>query len=182
MNKHLNSYEFTLVLEGVNDKTEGLEDRLFEAGCDDTLINFRNGTVYLDFNREASSLEDAVIAAIKDIESIKLGIRVISILPDDLVNEMDIAKRLNQNRQTVSLWVKRERRQSTPFPNPVLKLADKSPLWRWYEVTNWLYQQRLIEDKSVVESAKFIENINAVLDERDPAVKQYRHNILSRLS
>ena len=100
----------------------------------------------------------------------------------DFVNESEIAKRLNQNRQTVSLWVKRERRQSIPFPNPVLKLSDKSPMWRWYQVVHWLHQQQLIQDEKIVESAKFIAHINAVIAERDPLIKKYRHRILNRLS
>lgn len=179
--KKLEAYEFTLVLDGVDDQTEGLEDQLFEAGCDDALINFRNGTVYLDFNREAPSVEDAVISAIKDIEKSALGAKVISILPDDQVNAAEIAKRLNKSRQIVSLWVKRERRQGLPFPNPVSKLTDTSPMWRWYDVVNWLYQNQLIKDRKVVDFAMFIENINAVLGERDPNVQEYRHQILKKL-
>ncbi len=124
--KELNTFEFTLVLEGVDDKTVNLEDLLFEAKCDDALINFRYGTVYLDFTREAESLEDAVISAIKAIENSKLNAKVSNILPDELVNEADIAKRLDKSRQVVSLWVKKERRQKKPFPGPILKLSDKS--------------------------------------------------------
>ena len=62
-------YQFSLVLENVDDKTAGLEDSLYEAGCDDALMNSRNGIVYLDFDREANSLEEAVITAIRDVES-----------------------------------------------------------------------------------------------------------------
>jgi hypothetical protein len=179
--KKLQTYDFTLVLDGVDDKTEGLEDKLFEAGCDDALINFRNGTVYLDFNRQASSVEDAIISAIKNIEDSELNAKVISILPDDLVGIAEIANRLNKSRQTVSLWVNRARRQEQPFPHPVSKLSDKSPMWRWYDVVNWLFQQKLINDSKLVDSAKFIENINAVLNERDPEIKKYRHYILNKL-
>lgn len=180
--KKLDTYEFTLVLDGVDDQTEGLEDQLFEAGCDDALINFRNGTVYLDFSREATSIDEAVISAIKSVENSKLGAKVISILPDDLVSESEIAKRLDTNRQTVSLWVKRERRQAIPFPNPISKLTEKSPMWRWYDVVKWLHQNELIKDQKVVDLAMFIENINAVLGERDPEVQQYRHQILTKLN
>ena len=174
-------YEFTLVLTGVDDQTVHLEDQLFEAGCDDALINFRNGTVYLDFQREAGSLEEAVISAIRAIESSEVGARIISVLPDNVVSEADIAKRLEKGRQIVSLWTKRERRASKPFPDPILKLSDKSPMWRWYDVVQWLFQQRLINDQDIVETAKFIENINAVLDERDASIRNYRQHILNEL-
>jgi len=179
--KKLNTFEFTLVLEGVNDETESLEDHLFDVKCDDALINFRYGTVYLDFNREAESLEDAVISAIKSIENSKLNAKVSRILPDELVNEADIAKRLDKSRQVISLWVKKERRQNNPFPGPVLKLSDKSPLWRWHDVVKWLYEQQLIKDRHTVEAAHFIENINAILGERDGTVRESRHRILGKL-
>lgn len=175
-------YEFTLVLDGVDDNTPGLEDKLFEAGCDDALINFRNSTVYLDFDREASSIEDAVLSAIRAVEGCEIGAKVIRILPDDLVSISDIAKRLNKDRQLVSLWVKGERRQQGfPFPPPVLKLSEKSPMWRWYLVVKWLQDQNLIQDPSIVDYAKFVENLNAVLDERDPEIRRYRHEILDKL-
>jgi len=179
--KSIETYEFTLVLDGVDDKTASLEDQLYAAECDDALINFRNGTVYLDFCREAASLEDAVISAIQAVESIPVKPTVISILPDDLVTETEIAKRLGKSRQTVSLWIKRERRQDKPFPNPISKLTEKSPMWRWYDVVQWLDQQQMIEDSAIVDSAKLLEHLNAVLDEREPEVKKYRHNLLRRL-
>ena len=179
--KKQETYEFTLVLDGVDDKTQGLEDQLFEAGCDDALINFRNGTVYLDFCRDAHSFDEAVISAIQAVESISAGAKVISILPDDLVTEAEIAKRLKKSRQIVSLWVKRERREATPFPNPVSRLSYKSPMWRWFDVVQWLDQQALIQDKKLLLSAKFIENLNAVLGERDPEIRDYRHHILAQL-
>jgi hypothetical protein len=54
-------------------------------------------------------------------------------------------------------------------------------MWRWYDVVDWLYQNQLIKDQKVVDFAKFIENINAVLGERDPKVQEYRHQILQKL-
>ncbi|MFO1257123.1 MAG: hypothetical protein U1E78_01680 [Gammaproteobacteria bacterium] len=175
-------HEFTLVLDGVDETTQGLEDTLFEAGCDDALINFRNGTVYLDFEREQDSLENAVLSAIRAVEGCGLGAKVIRILPDDLVSISDIAKRLDKDRQLVSLWVKGERRQKgLAFPPPVLKLSEKSPMWRWYSVVKWLNDQNIIQDNEIVERAKFVENINAVLEERDPEIKKYRHCILDKL-
>jgi len=175
-------FEFTLVLDGVDENTDGLEDALFEAGCDDALINFRDRTVYLDFDREDSSLEKAVLSAIQAVENCGLGAKIIRILPDDLVNISDISKRLGKDRQLVSLWMKGERRQrGLPFPPPVLKLSEKSPMWRWYLVVKWLQEQNLIHDTKIVDDAKFLEHINAVLDERDPEVKKYRHALLKSL-
>ena len=38
-----------------------------------------------------------------------------------------------------------------------------------------------MKDQKVVDLAMFIENINAVLGERDPDIQQYRHQILKKL-
>lgn len=177
----LNQYSFTLILGNVDENTASLEDHLFQAGCDDALINFRNGTVYLDFDRQAPSIDEAIISAIKNIESSTLGIKVIGIGPDDFVNESEMAKRLHVKRQLVSLWVKGERRVKMPFPKPVMKLSERSPLWRWHEVLKWLYQQNQIDDLRMLETAKFIESLNAVLLERDQEIRDYRHKILKKL-
>jgi hypothetical protein len=137
MNEIQNTYQFMLVLKNVDENTPNLEDSLFEVGCDDALINFRNGTVYLDFDRKAASLEKAVMSAIKNVESSSVGAKVASVAPDNLVTESDVAKRLQVERQTVSLWIKGERKKSIPFPKPILKLSSKSPFWKWREVVEW---------------------------------------------
>jgi len=178
----MNIYEFTLVLDGVEPQTKDLEDKLYSAGCDDALINFRNNTVYLDFDREADTLEDAVISAIKAIENTDLGAKVISVLPDNLVTESEIANKIQVGRQNVSLWVKGERRSKAPFPKPVSRISDKSPMWRWADVAKWLYGQNLIRGPEVIEQAKFIEDINAALEERNPIIKQHRHYLIEKLT
>jgi predicted DNA-binding transcriptional regulator AlpA len=171
-------YQFTLVLKNVDESTFNLEDSLYEAGCDDALINFRNGAVYLDFDRKSSSLEQAVISAIRDVESASIDATVSNVAPEDWVTESEVAKRLDMKRQAVSLWIKGERRKS--FPKPVMKLADKSPLWKWREITEWLYKNKLIQQELVVNAA-FLENVNAALEERDVKTRKYRHGLLKKL-
>lgn len=68
--KQTKTYQFTLALKNVDEKTASLEDSLYEAGCDDALINFRNDTAYLEFDRESSSFEEAVSSAIRDVRSV----------------------------------------------------------------------------------------------------------------
>lgn len=70
------TYQFTLVLKNIDETSSKIEDSLYEAGCDDALINFRNNTVYLEFDRESSSLEEAVISAIKDVKSASIKAEV----------------------------------------------------------------------------------------------------------
>lgn len=172
------TYHFTLVLENTPD----LEDKLYQANCDDSLVNFRNRAVYLDFDRVAASFEDAVIEAIKDTESAELQVMVINVAPDNFVSEAEIAKRLDLKRQAVSLWVKGTRRKQNPFPKPVMKLTEKSPLWKWSEVTKWLFQNKQIQNPEIVSDALFIENINAALEERDANIRKSRKNLLRKLA
>jgi predicted DNA-binding transcriptional regulator AlpA len=179
MKKLSKTYQFILVLRNVDENTPKLEDSLYEAGCDDALINFRNGAVYLDFDREASSLEQAVISAIRNVESASIGATVFHVAPEDLVTESEVAKRLKMKRQAVSLWIKGERRKS--FPKPVMKLADKSPLWKWREITEWLYKNKLIQEEELVMNAEFLENVNAALEERNAKIRKYRHGLLKKL-
>jgi len=178
--KQSNSYQFTLVLKNIDEKTAGLEDSLYETGCDDALINYRNGAVYLEFDREANSLEDAVVSAITDVRSASIDADVASVAPENLVTESEIAKRLNLSRQTVSLWIKGERRSG--FPAPVMRLSEKSPLWQWNEVVVWLFKNNIIKNQQIVDNAIFFANINAALGELDKKARDMRHHLLERIS
>ncbi|MFI4937068.1 MAG: helix-turn-helix transcriptional regulator [Candidatus Berkiellales bacterium] len=175
-----NTYQFILVLKNVDDNTPNLEDSLYEAGCNDALINFRNGAVYLHFDRKDVSLEKAVLSAIKNVESSSVNAVVINVGPEDLVTESEIAKRLNVERQTVSLWIKGERRKEKPFPKPITKLSAKSPFWKWREVVEWFYDNPSIKEKEEIENARFLESVNVVLQERDPTLKKSREGLLKK--
>src|SRR5438105_7503687 len=100
------TYQFTLVLKNVHEKTHDLEDSLFESHCDDALINYKNGTVYLEFDRKASSLEEAVVSAIQNVQASSINAEVANVAPENFVTESEIANRLKTSRQTVSLWIK----------------------------------------------------------------------------
>ena len=173
------TFQFTLVLKNVDENTPNLEDSLYAANCDDALINYRNGTVYLDFDREAYSLEDAVISAIKDIKSTSIGADIAGVAPENLVTESEIAKRLGKSRQTISLWIKGERRKS--FPHPVMCLSEKSPLWKWTDIVRWLLTNKIINDTEFFENALFFSSINAALEECDIQERNLRHSLLSKL-
>ena len=178
--KMSNSYQFTLILDGVDDKTPGLEDALFEAGCDDALINYKNGTVYLDFDREGEALEGVILSAIKHIEASNIGAKIVSVAPEHLVSLSDIAQRASMTRQAVSLFVQGER-GSGGFPKPVLKIVNKSPLWRWSAVAEWLYQHGKIRDHHVVEDANIVEDINGALELRNKDSFDHKRKIVNEL-
>lgn len=78
------AFLFTLVLSGASELTAEIADALYDAGCDDALIGSRDGVVFADFAREASSLREAILSAVRDIEKAGIGLTVVRIEPDEL--------------------------------------------------------------------------------------------------
>jgi hypothetical protein len=70
-------YSFTARVSGVNTDTDHYEDALYEAGCSDALIAVIGDNVFLDFDRDASSFEEAIRSATLDIE--KAGGKVLDV-------------------------------------------------------------------------------------------------------
>lgn len=174
-----NIYHFTLVLDGVDENTPLLEDAIFEAGCDDALINYKNGTVYLDFDREDKDFESAIISAINQVENAKIGATVVSVAPEHLVSLSDIAERLNLTRQSISLQMQGAR-GAGDFPKPVLKITNKSPLWRWVTVVDWFYKHGKLKEASLIEQACILEEVNTALELRNPATLNHTRRILTK--
>ena len=61
-------YSFTVQVTGINVSEDGFQDALFEAGCADALPVVVDGTLFLDFDREAPSYNSAISSAKRDIE------------------------------------------------------------------------------------------------------------------
>lgn len=73
-------HSFTLALSASAITTE-LEDALYAPNrCDDALLHSRDGRVYLDFDRAAENAQEAIMSAIRDVESVP-GLTVIEVLP-----------------------------------------------------------------------------------------------------
>jgi len=160
----MNKYDFELVLTGVNQDTPNLVDALFVAGCDDAIICTYNGFIYVDFAREAECCRDAVMSAIKDIESAKIGALVASVDAGDLVGITDIATLSGISKKTISAY-KDGKRGKGGFPSPIQRITKKSPIWRWAEVANWLFLHGKI-DKELADNALITEAFNQALIQR----------------
>ena len=63
-------HRFTLILDRPNVQQQALVDALFEAGCDDGLVGRSEGIQYIEFDREAPGLDDAVLSAVADVEKV----------------------------------------------------------------------------------------------------------------
>jgi hypothetical protein len=139
------AYRFTLILSGVREVTPHVEDALFEAGCDDALLGERDGFVFLDFEREASSAHEAVLSAITDVAKAGVGARVARVEPDEFVTMAEIARRTNRSRESIR-QLAAGLRGPGDFPPPVANLKQKSPIWRWADVEVWLRRRAAGEE------------------------------------
>jgi hypothetical protein len=75
----MKSHKFTLVLSGVSEITAELADALYEATHGDIEFNMRNGIAFVEFERMAPTLQDAVISAIHEVEGARVGVRVVRV-------------------------------------------------------------------------------------------------------
>jgi hypothetical protein len=77
------NYEFTLVLSGVSEITSELADALYGATGGDIEFNMRDGVAFLEFDRMATSLRDAVTSAIAQVEGAGVGVKVVRVESED---------------------------------------------------------------------------------------------------
>ena len=67
-------FRFTVDLQ--TDFFDGIEDLIYDAGCSDALVYSQNGRVYLDFDREADTKDQAIESALRALQ--KIGIETIT--------------------------------------------------------------------------------------------------------
>jgi hypothetical protein len=62
----MTTHVFTLQVANI--EADRYEDVLFEAGCDDAVVALVDGAMFLDFDREAPSLGEAIESAVYNVE------------------------------------------------------------------------------------------------------------------
>lgn len=136
----MTTYEFTLLVEGGDLQTDESQDALFAVGCDDATIGLTAGVQYLQFDREARSLADALVSAITAVETAVPGVRVVRVAPDEYVTLAEIARRTRRTRESVRLLATGDRGPGD-FPPPAARAEQRNKLWRWAEVARWFTRQ-----------------------------------------
>ena len=101
-----------------------LEDLLFNAGCSDALICSYNNTVYLKFDRSASSADKAISSAMADIK--QAGLSIGSIEEGGVASMAEMANRARLTRAAINNYSKSVRGPGT-FPEPLFGLTSGSP-------------------------------------------------------
>ena len=136
----MSTFQFTLIVDGPDLQDQPLIDQLFEAGCDDATIGSRDGVQYVDFDREAEALDDAILSAVEDLETLE-GVKVIRIADAGLASLADIATRVGRTRESVRLLMNGTRGPGN-FPKPVTDPRSRYRLWHWSEVARWFKEHR----------------------------------------
>jgi len=75
----MKKHQFTMILSGVSELTPELADALFEATRGDIECNMRNCVAYLEVERAAPTLRDAITAVIREVEQVPFGVRVVRV-------------------------------------------------------------------------------------------------------
>ena len=136
----MSTFHFTLIVDGPDLQDRHVIDRLFEAGCDDATVGVSDGVQFVDFDREAEALDDALLSAVHDLEKLE-GVEVVRIADAGLASLADIAARVGRTRESVRLLVSGARGPGN-FPKPVTDPRSRYRLWRWPEVAGWFKEHR----------------------------------------
>jgi len=155
-------HDFALIVDGVSELTQDVEDALFNTGCDDATLSMQYGLLYLEFSRSANSLEEAILSAIRDVQNAGLEAVVLRVDECSLVTMAEIARRIGRSRQLVHQYLIGKRGPGG-FPPPECHLTDHAPLWAWCAVSYWLVQNHLLRPEEGW-NAEVVEAINNYLE------------------
>ncbi len=78
------TYRFTLFLDGVERLDDAAADVLYEAGCDDGTPFSRCGEAGVGFDREADTLEAAIVSAVSNVRDAGFAVDRVEVDPADV--------------------------------------------------------------------------------------------------
>jgi len=161
---HEQEYDFALIVGGVAELTQRVEDALYEAGCDDATVSMQYGLLYLDFSRTAESLQVAILSAIEGVRRADIGGETLRVDQSNLVSASDIARRTQRSRQQIHQYIMGQRGPGG-FPPPECHLSDGKPLWAWCAVSQWLVGHAMLRPEESW-NAEVVAAINTTLEQR----------------
>jgi hypothetical protein len=75
----MKNHTFTLILSGVAEITPELADALYAATQGDIELNIRDGVAFVEVERKAPTLREAITTAIREVEQAAAGVRVMRV-------------------------------------------------------------------------------------------------------
>ena len=128
-------YTFTLKyrLSEQDCNPEALVERLGAAGCDDALVGVgQPGRIALEFTREATSAEAALVSALAEVKQAIPSASLIEAAPD-FVGLTDVADVVGVTRQNMrKLMIS----HAASFPAPVHE--GSAAVWHLADILSWL--------------------------------------------
>ena len=82
----MKTYQFDIVLKDLPEITDEQADGLYAAGCDDGTPASCNGIAWVHFDREASSLEEAIHSALAQVQAAGLKVSKVEMDADAAVS------------------------------------------------------------------------------------------------
>ena len=164
----MTEFEFQLFCLGLDTDDEGFLDRLFESGCGDATVYFKDGYACLDFARQAESAEQGILSAIQDFERAGVRSTVERVGPEDLASLSVIALRVGVTRASLQKYARGNSKVGKDFPAPVQNLSlPRRELFSTYQVMRWMLRRRRAEiSTDALELYSAIAGINKALEIR----------------
>ena len=75
----MRTHYFALIASGIAEITPELADVLLSATRGDIELELCDGAAILEFERKAPTLREAILAAIREVESADVGVRVLRV-------------------------------------------------------------------------------------------------------
>jgi predicted DNA-binding transcriptional regulator AlpA len=112
---------------------DALVERLGDACCDDAIVGIgQPGRIALDFTRDARSVKEAMISALRDIKNAIPDAELIEVTPD-FVGLTDVAELVGVSRQNMR---KLMLAHAATFPAPVHE--GSTSVWHLAHLLEWL--------------------------------------------
>ena len=137
----MGTYDFVLIVDGLDLTGDDDLDRLFEAGLDDATPSVVDTVQYLDVTREAGSYAQALSAALRQVGAAGATVRHVLEVDETgqprpgLVSLADIARRIGRTREYIRLLACGKRGPGD-FPSP--HRGSAPALYVWADVVEWL--------------------------------------------
>lgn len=164
----MQTYCFTLNIGNISILSDSnlldVSTALYAGTCHDAFVSSTDEAMYIEFERKAASLDAAIIQAIKDIESTPGYNLIVTSVEGDLVSLGEAAEATGVKKSTLSKY-KKGTFGGGGFPAPARKANKKDPLWRLWDIADWLYAKGKVSD-TMLSTAKTLSLINGALENR----------------
>jgi hypothetical protein len=161
----MNDYTFTLRFLATGQRVEDLSIAIYELIADASLMGpDDDGSFLLEFDRQATSLPHALVAALEELLRALPDATVLRVEEDDLATMADLAKRSGRTPESIRLLVA-GRRGPGGFPPAAGRLDARTRVWRWADAAQW-FEETLGQPLPNTSESAFLQAFNDALEIR----------------